>query len=242
MKKILLLLTLSTIVFFGCKQKEPLAPYYPPDSGALVYTIEGVRDTSVEQTGQVKLTLFIKKTSGTAESIGLSVTGLPAGAQYVFSPAAGTVSYYSVITFNTLRVKAGNYPIQIVGAGATSGIKTMNMTLKVLPYSNPAVGLAGYFTETGNCSQSGAKSNTVNVDTTGGVPNKIKMLGFYAGGTLYNIMADISPNTKTLTIPAQTLSSATFQGSGTYTDSTITVNYTVSNAVLHDTCTAVLKR
>lgn len=241
MKKILLLLTLSAIVFSGCKKKTPVAPYYPPDSGDLQYTIEGVKDTTLEQTGQVKLQLFVKKISGTVESISLSVTGLPAGAQYVFSPGAGQVSYNAVVTFNTLRVPAGDYPIKIVGAGSKTGLKNFDMVLKVLPYSNPAVGLMGTFTETRNCSTTGSKTHSVNIDTSGG-NNKIKMLGFYAGGTSYDVQAEINPSTKSITIPSQLISGATFAGSGTYTDSTITVNYTANNSVYNDACTAVLKR
>ncbi len=241
MKNAIILLALSVVAFSACKKKHPLDPYYPNDGGDLQYTIEGVKDMTLEQTGMAKMTVFFKKVSGASEDLSLSMEDLPKGASFTYSPIVGSVSFNSVLTINTTRVAAGNYTVKVKASGAKSGIKTASFVLKVTPYTNGAIAILGHFNETGNCSQSNGVNNIVNIDTVSTI-NKVVIKGLYAGGTLYTLNATLDPSNSTITVPFQTNSQADFQGSGTYNDSTITIHYTVNNTLVHDTCSTVLKR
>jgi len=69
-------------------------------------------------------------------TIGLSVSGLPAGASPSFNPASGTAAgFTSTLTVTTAGAPAGTYPLTLIGTDARpliGGTRTNTMTLVVL--------------------------------------------------------------------------------------------------------------
>jgi hypothetical protein len=70
-------------------------------------------------------------TAGSAQSVSLSASGVPAGASASFSPASVTSGGSSTLTISTTAsVTNGTYPITVTGTGA-SGTRTATYTLTV---------------------------------------------------------------------------------------------------------------
>jgi glucose/arabinose dehydrogenase len=83
--------------------------------------------------------------SGSAESIGLSASGLPAGVTAGFSPTSVTTGGSSTLTFAVgASVAAGSYPITVTGA-ATSATHATTVTLNV---TAPSAGLPSPWLDT----------------------------------------------------------------------------------------------
>lgn len=249
MKKILpfvVLVVLSGLLIWSCKKDEPLQPYYGADYGDLQYSIKGVRDTMLEQTGKVSFNLFVERTAGKYEEVGLSVKGLPEGMTATFALNEATPNYNTFITFEANQVDAGTYTIQIIGASQTTGQKYYDMVLTVLPYSNPALGLEGDFKEVRACSQTGDSSHAVNITPVLTGASKVKIKGLWIGGGTYTVEANLIQTDHTIHIPLQSVHNVTFQGNGTYSKDGLELNYTVKDTsisqIVNDNCTSIFTR
>jgi choice-of-anchor B domain-containing protein len=127
-------------------------PYYPSGNVA-VFSIEGglfvvkpnlgtppandfsisVSPTSGSVTagGSVNATVSTQTTSGSAQTVNLSASGLPSGATASFSPSSVTSGGSSTMTISTsASTPAGTYNITITGTG-TSATRTTPYTLTV---------------------------------------------------------------------------------------------------------------
>ncbi|RLP90979.1 S8 family serine peptidase [Micromonospora sp. CV4] len=81
--------------------------------------------------GSVTATVGTATTAGSAQSVSLSASGLPAGATASFSPSTVTSGGSSTLTIATsASTPAGSYPITITGSGA-AGTRTATYTLTV---------------------------------------------------------------------------------------------------------------
>ncbi|MFI7606933.1 S8 family peptidase [Micromonospora sp. NPDC049366] len=81
--------------------------------------------------GSVTATVGTATTAGSAQSVSLSASGLPAGATASFSPATVTSGGSSTLTIATsASTPAGTYPVTITGTGA-AGARTATYTLTV---------------------------------------------------------------------------------------------------------------
>ncbi|MFC0532856.1 S8 family peptidase [Phytohabitans kaempferiae] len=86
---------------------------------------------SVVAGNSVTATVGTATTAGSAQSVSLSASGLPAGASASFSPASVTSGGSSTVTISTTTsVVNGTYPITITGTGA-SGQRTAAYSLTV---------------------------------------------------------------------------------------------------------------
>jgi subtilisin family serine protease len=86
---------------------------------------------SVAAGSSVATTVNTATTAGSAQSVSLSASGLPAGASASFSPASVTSGGSSTLTISTTAsVTNGTYPITVTGTGA-SGTRTATYTLTV---------------------------------------------------------------------------------------------------------------
>ncbi|MET8911119.1 S8 family peptidase, partial [Micromonospora sp. NPDC004551] len=93
--------------------------------------------------GSVTATVATATTSGSAQSVSLSASGLPTGATASFSPSSVTSGGSSTLTIaTTASTPAGTYPVTISGTAA-SGTKTATYSLTV--------------TGTGGCTGAGQK-------------------------------------------------------------------------------------
>lgn len=236
-------LTLLSLLIFSCGKDEPLSPYTPDDSGAFKYKITGLKDTSLERSAEVRYLVAVEKEAGQAESVVLSAENLPKGMEVFFEPVNGEkASFNTTIVIKNTRVPEGLHKINIRGASITTGISNYYINVNVLPYTNAAVGLIGAFTETGQCSQTGAVNDNVNIVADETVKNRIHIRGLFSGVMTNEIYADINPATKTITIPSQVQNDLTYQGDGTYDDDKLVINYTMTGAVINNNCTSTLSR
>ena len=128
------------------------------------------------------------------------------------------------------------------GASATSGISNNVVSVKVLPYTNAAVGVAGDYTETGNCSQKGSVNNHIKVEVDAQTKNRVLISGLLSGVMTTTVYADIDPNNNTFKIPSQSANSVTYAGEGSFDDNKLIINYTVKGAVINESCTSTLNR
>ncbi|SIN28194.1 S8 family peptidase [Micromonospora cremea] len=81
--------------------------------------------------GSVTATVGTATTAGSAQSVSLSSSGLPAGATASFSPSTVTSGGSSTLTIATsASTPAGSYPVTITGSGA-AGTRTATYTLTV---------------------------------------------------------------------------------------------------------------
>ncbi len=243
MRNTLLLFCLSAVLF-GCKDKETLTPYYDPNSGELDFVIEGLKDTTIEQQGDIFAPLYVKKISGTPSSVKLNATDLPKGVSITFDPESSAPPFNTFITIKTNRTPVGEYPITVTGFSDASGSKKFSFKLRVTPYSNAALGILGDFIETHNCSQGGNSSFDVNIIEDETTNNKVFIKGFWSGVWTNQVYATVNPDTKQISIPKQTTNGIEFTGSGTYSDNEITITYSAvgKSGTVNDNCTAVLKR
>jgi len=96
---------------------------------------------SVVQGGSVTTTVSLSPTGGFADTVSLSVSGLPSGATASFSPASGTPSFTSALTISTASTTpAGTYTITITGTGGgiTHSITyTLTVTAPPAPFIVP---------------------------------------------------------------------------------------------------------
>ncbi|MEH1164817.1 S8 family serine peptidase [Micromonospora sp. CPCC 205539] len=81
--------------------------------------------------GSVTATVGTATTAGSAQSVSLSASGLPAGATASFSPSTVTSGGSSTLTIATsASTPAGTYPVTVTGTG-TAGTRTATYTLTV---------------------------------------------------------------------------------------------------------------
>ncbi|WP_406077806.1 S8 family peptidase [Micromonospora sp. NBC_00858] len=86
---------------------------------------------STAQGGSVTATVGTATTAGSAQSVSLSASGLPAGTTASFSPSTVTSGGSSTLTIATsASTPAGSYPVTITGSGA-AGTRTATYTLTV---------------------------------------------------------------------------------------------------------------
>jgi hypothetical protein len=79
-------------------------------------------------------TISTAVTSGSAQSVALSVSGLPSGATASFNPTSVTAGGSSTLTLNSGTAAAGTYTVVVTGTG-TSATHTTSITFTI----NPAV-------------------------------------------------------------------------------------------------------
>jgi len=210
------------------------------------YTINGVNNVNVQQGNSGNLSLVVKKLSGTAETVNLSVSGLPTGATASFSSASGTPDFNSTLTINTTNsLAAGTYPITLKGQSATTGAKTFTFNLVVTGTTGGdcAQDAAGNYTSQDSCTGS---AGAPVVTKTGTNQIKIASLAGYLTYTI-DVNATINCNNHTVTIPSQAITAipipgAMISGTGTFTNNTMTIHYTISVLTYTQTCKVDLSR
>jgi len=243
-KRFYILIAFIGILAWSCKKTDDnSAPYYEPNSGDLQYSVTGLHDTFVEQTGTVSIPLFVNRLIGRPENVNFNIPTLPTGITAWLTPSIGQPSFNTILNIETHKAALGNYAITLSGVSQTSGLKTFEMMLRVTPYSDPSLALEGEFKETRACNQSGNGDNKVTMEPITGQANKVKMIGIWVGGSAYQVTVDANPINKTLTMAPQVQNGLTFVGSGYYIDeNSFTISYTVTGNLVNDNCTSTFNR
>lgn len=214
-------------------------------TGSFDYTVNGINDVTVQQGNSGTLPLDVKLLSGTAENVSLSLSGLPAGASSSFSPASGLPDFASTLTINTTNsVAAGTYPVTLKST-SSAGVKSFSFNLIVTGAvgGDCADGVAGNYTSQDSCTASAGAPVITKTGT-----NQIKIAGL-AGFQTYmvDVNATVNCNNHTVTIPSQAIAAipipgATISGTGTFTNNTMTIHYTISVLTYTQTCKVDLSR
>ncbi len=235
---------LLAVTIFACnKSTTPLVPQTSTSDDDFTFRINGLRDTALERTDYISYLIFVEKLTGAGEFVSLSVDSVPKGMSISFVPVmADTASFNTTMRIETDRVVEGTYDINIKAATATAGVKNNNVQVKILPYSNHAVGLVGDYTEKGACQQLGNVEHNVTIEADA-QKNKVKIKGLLSGVKSNIIIGTVNPTNSTINIPSQLVNSVTYEGDGTYDDDKIVINYTVKGgASVNESCSSTLTR
>ncbi|GLX02420.1 M4 family metallopeptidase [Microtetraspora sp. NBRC 16547] len=121
---------------------------------------------SVQAGQQATATVATQTTSGTAQGVTFSATGLPAGVTAAFNPSSVTSGSSSTMTVTTSASTAsGSYPITVTGTGG-SATHTATFTLTVGGGSGPCSGRQNTATGTLSSGSSAYQPSTSGFQTT----------------------------------------------------------------------------
>ncbi|WP_380281084.1 glycosyl hydrolase family 18 protein [Kitasatospora purpeofusca] len=154
--------------------------------------------------------------SGTALSLGLSVSGAPAGVTATVNPGTVLAGSPATLTVTTAaNAAAGTYPLTVTGtAAATGSVHTATYTLKVTstqPGNDFSVAVSP---AAGSVAAGSSASATVN---TGVVAGSAQSVALSVGGAPAGVTATVNPGSVTAGSPATlTVATAATTTPGTY--------------------------
>ena len=180
---------------------------------------------SVVQGSSATTTLSTATLSGSAQSVALSVTGLPAGANATFTPATVTSGGSSSLVVSTsASTPVGSYSLSITGS-ATSGTHTASYTLQVTAPVVPGTFSLVASPAAGTVSLGRSISTTIKTATLTGSAQTVKLT---VSGLPSGVSASFSPSSLTSGASSTLkLSVSSRSRAGTYT---LTVNGTGTSA------------
>ena len=184
---------------------------------------------SVAAGGSTTYTVTVGSLNGFGGMVGLSVSGLPAGATPVFSPSSVTGSGTSTLTVTTTTSTAsGTYPLTITG---TSGslTHTTSITLTITPQPNFSLSASP---SSLSIPRGGSGTSTITVNPLNGFGGSVSLS---ASGFSKGVSASFNPSTTTTT------SILTLTASSTASLGNFTVTVTGTSGSLSHTTTISLK-
>ncbi|WP_033212372.1 glycosyl hydrolase family 18 protein [Kitasatospora phosalacinea] len=154
-------------------------------------------------------------TSGSAQSVNLSVTGAPAGVTASLSPSTVTAGGSATLNVSTTSgVANGSYPLTVTGTGA-SGTHSATYTLTVTGGTTASDFSVSLSPAAGSVQAGSAVSSTVSTAVTSGTAASVNLT---VSGAPAGVTASLSPSTVTAggsaTLNVSTTASA---APGTYT-------------------------
>jgi len=107
-------------------------------AAAFDFTVDATPTSQIINQGQsVTYGVTTSLTSGTGQTVTLSIEGLPAATTYTFSPSSGTPTYASTLTVQTSSTTpTGAFTLTIKGSGAGT-TRSKTVTLQVNPAPTP---------------------------------------------------------------------------------------------------------
>ncbi|MFC3982599.1 glycosyl hydrolase family 18 protein [Streptosporangium jomthongense] len=172
-------------------------------------------------------------TSGSAQTVNLAATGLPAGATATFTPASVTAGGSSSLKLaTTSSVTPGVYPITVTGTAASGNhTATYNLTVKGTSNDDYSISLSP---ATGTVIAGDATTTTVNTAVTSGSAQTVNLAatGLPAGATATftpaSVTAGGSSSLKLATTSSVTPGTYTVTVTGTGASATHTATYTLT--------------
>ncbi|WP_344668677.1 glycosyl hydrolase 2 galactose-binding domain-containing protein [Catenulispora yoronensis] len=189
---------------------------------------------SVVQGSSTSTTVSTSVTSGSAESVALTASGLPSGATATFSPASVTAGGSSSLTIATAATTpAGTYPITITGT-APSATHTASYSLTVTPSTTTNNFSLADAPASGSVVQGSSTTTTVSTSVTSGSAESVALTasGLPSGATATFSPASVTAGgSSTLTIAtAATTPAGTYPITitGTAPSATHTASYSLT--------------
>jgi pre-peptidase len=187
---------------------------------------------SVVSGGSATYTVTTTVISGTAESIALSISGVPAGASAGFAPATVTAGGSSTLTVSSGTAAVGTYTLTITGT-APSATHSTTVSLTISPQTPPDFTIA---VSPASASVAAGSSTSYSVSTTA-VNGSTQSIALSVSGLPSGVTGSFSPSTvtaggaSTLTISASATAAAgttTFSVTGTSATTTHTASASVT--------------
>src|SRR5438132_4188627 len=173
---------------------------------------------SATQNGSVTSTIATAVTSGSAQTVSLSASGLPSGATASFSPASMTAGGSSTLTLGAGTAAAGTYTITVTGTG-TSATHSTSVTFTITaPVANDFS--IGANPASLSLVQGASDTSTISTVVTSGSAETVSLT---VSGTPAGATATLSPTSvtaggsSTLTVGAGTAAPGTYTLTGTGT-------------------------
>ncbi|HEV7663170.1 MAG TPA: hypothetical protein VGQ62_06515 [Chloroflexota bacterium] len=209
----------------GCGATPPADDFSISASPSTVTVALGASGTS---------TISTALTSGSAQTVALSATGVPAGASASFNPTSVTAGSSSTLTLNSGSAAAGTYAVTVTGTGPSATHSTLvTFTINAAPPPNEfsiAVSPSSL-----SLVQGTSGTATVSTATTSGTAQTVS---FSASGVPSGATASFSPTSitsggsSTLTVNAGTAAAGsyalTITGTGASSTHATTLTLTVT--------------
>jgi hypothetical protein len=190
---------------------------------------------TVTQGASATYTVTVNPTGGFTGSVGLGVTGLPAGAGGTFNPSSVTTTGSSTLTVTTISTTPpGTYPLTITGTSGTTLTHTATVSLVVNAAPTPDFSLSAT-PPSQTVTRGGQTTYTVSITPTGGFNGAIALS---ASGLPSRVSARFTPNNTPLTSSIMSVSTSSRTPRGTYV-LTITA---VSGSLRHSTTVILVVR
>jgi hypothetical protein len=181
-------------------------------------------------------------TGSTKDSVTLSISGLPANVSVTPSTYTGLPTYTEDFVLTSLGAPLGTYPLTMTSSvnGELPAVQKFNII--ILP-ANSANIFSGGFTTNNLCSATNYQySVTCFIADTTGI-NVMYITNFGGYGPEANARIEFNPYNGSVSVPQQTIGNGVrLNGSGTYTQSTLTINYSAVTTPegSPDNCTATI--
>ncbi|HET7785469.1 MAG TPA: hypothetical protein VFL36_05825 [Myxococcales bacterium] len=130
--------------------------------------------------------------SGTAETVSLSVSGVPAGATASFSPASVTAGGSSTLTLNSGTAAVGSYTLTVTGTAASATHSTaVTFTVNAVAVNDFSISASPASV---SVTQGGSTSSTIATATTSGSAQTVSLS---VSGAPAGVTATLSPTSVT---------------------------------------------
>ena len=196
-----------------------------PDFGISV----GPSTQTVNTGASVTYTVSTTSIGGSAEGIGLSVTGLPADMNYSFAPASVTAGSGSTLTL-TGGATLGTFPFTVTGTGNSSHSASASVTVQPVPVPDYTVSMSP---ASATVLQGASATYTV---TTAAINGSTQSIDLTVSGLPLNASGSLSP----ATVTAGGSSTLTVITTATTTAGTSTLTVTGTSGATTKTATASL--
>jgi len=202
------------------------------------YTISPVDNVTLKMNANTSLPVQVKKVSGTTEMVSLAVSGLPANVTAAFNSIEAEPDFTTQLNILVQgNATVGSYPVKIVGL-SKSGVSHEQLFTLNVKNENCALDMVGTWQGNSTCQSTNFVSN-VTADPL--YPYHFTINNF--GNTGLNVDGTIDCNTGKVTLSSKSNSSiGVDDGTGTYTDNNMTINYTLSAPGTHMSCAATYTR
>lgn len=194
---------------------------------------------SVAQGASGTSTISTATTSGVAQSVALTVSGLPSGASASFSPTSVTSGSSSVLTLNSGTAAAGTYALTVTGTGVSATHAT-SVTFTITPVVANDFSIAAS-PSTVSVAAGGSGTSTISTATTSGSAQTVSLsaTGLPAGASAsFSPTSVSSGGSSTLTLNSGTAAAGTYSititGTGASATHSTSVSFTISPVVAND--------